>query len=111
MNKRLWIALGAGLIVSGALGFAAREYLDDRHDHDHHHDTEYTPSTAAGATLALEDALRIATTQVPGEVVKVERERKHGVDTIEIKVLATNGRVRELTLDARDGRVIEIEDD
>lgn len=110
MKKRLWIAGGlVALVAAGGLVFATWDSIEDRFDDDDHH--RPVPSATTGARLALEDALRIATTEVPGEVIKVKRERDHGIDVIEIKVLAQNGRVRELTLDARDGRIVEIEDD
>jgi uncharacterized membrane protein YkoI len=102
--------LAAALLIGG-IGFFAWESLDDR-DGGHDEDESNTAVEATtGARIALEDALRIATSQVPGEVVKVEREREDGIEVIEIKVLAANGRVRELKLDARDGRVLEIEGD
>jgi uncharacterized membrane protein YkoI len=43
--------------------------------------------------------------------LKVELENEHEHLQYEIKVLAGNGRVREIKLDARSGAVLEIEDD
>jgi len=63
------------------------------------------------ATLPLARALDLAAQHLPGEVLKVELENKHGRSIYEIKVLAANGRVREIELDARTGKVLEIEDD
>jgi uncharacterized membrane protein YkoI len=108
MKKSHLIALvtAAGLATAGALGYAAWEHIED-------HDERPRPAreASAGALLALNEALRIALSEVPGEVVKVERDREHGVEVIEIKILANNGRIRELTLDARSGAILEIEDD
>lgn len=64
-----------------------------------------------GTVLPLAHALDIATQHLPGEVLKVELESKHGRRLYEIKVLAANGRVREIKLDATSGALIEIEDD
>lgn len=65
----------------------------------------------SGAVLSLVQALDIATGHVPGEVLKVELKDKRGRRLYEIKVLAGNGRVREIKLDAHTGMLLEIEDD
>jgi uncharacterized membrane protein YkoI len=113
MKKSHGIALSAAVsfAIAAALAYAAWEYSDEW---DIRFGKGHPPAgeqTATGALLALEEALRIALAEVPGEVVKVERDRENGMDVLEIKVLATNGRVRELTLDSRSGAILEIEDD
>ena len=55
--------------------------------------------------------LSIAQQQVPGDVIEVELESKRGALIYEIKVLTQGGRVREVKIDARNGKVIKIEDD
>lgn len=64
-----------------------------------------------GELLPLTRILEIAATSVPGDVIKIELEREDGVIIYELKVLTANGRVRELELDARTGKVLKIEDD
>jgi uncharacterized membrane protein YkoI len=107
MKKPLRIALiaVAALAALGALGYFAYDRLD-WHEH-----RERRAQSSTGTRLPLEEALQIAQREVPGEVIKVERDREHGIEAIEIKVLAVNGRVREITLDAHSGEVLEIEDD
>jgi uncharacterized membrane protein YkoI len=61
--------------------------------------------------LPLSQILRITAQRLPGDVLKVEIERDHGVLIYELKVLARTGRIREIKLDARTGAVLEIEDD
>lgn len=61
--------------------------------------------------LPLEKILAIVSQQIPGEVIDVEIELENGLTVYEITVLAPNGRVREIELDARTGKVLEIEDD
>jgi len=61
--------------------------------------------------IPLRQALEMAAREVPGEVLKVELEREHGRAVYEIKILAQNGQVREVSLDARNGEIIEVEDD
>ena len=66
---------------------------------------------ARGEILPIGRILDIATAQVPGDVVKVKLEREPWGFKYEVKVLAKNGRVREIEIDARTGKVIKIEDD
>ena len=115
-RKALWIAVtAAALALSGAAGyFVYDRFYDHRElaERQARRDRPYMHGQpATGARLALEDALQIAQREVPGEVIKVERDREHGVDTVEIKILAATGRIREITLDAQSGAVLAIEDD
>jgi len=64
-----------------------------------------------GEVMPLPRILALAQARVRGSVLKVELEHEHGRLTYEIKILAGNGRVREVKLDARTGALIEIEDD
>jgi len=65
----------------------------------------------ADGILPLVQILDMTAKHLPGEVLKIELESEHGRPQYEIKVLAANGRVREIKLDARSGALIEIEDD
>jgi uncharacterized membrane protein YkoI len=56
-------------------------------------------------------AIEKATDLVPGDVLKVELERDDDRYVFEVKLLAENGLVREIKLDAQDGSLIEIEAD
>lgn len=50
--------------------------------------------------------------QVPGDVIKVKLKREDGRIVYELKVLARkDGRVREITFDARTGALLKMEDD
>jgi uncharacterized membrane protein YkoI len=64
-----------------------------------------------GEVLPLPKILAIAQEQVPGDVIEVELESKRGALVYEIKVLTQSGRVREIKIDARNGKVLKIEDD
>ena len=66
---------------------------------------------ARGEILPIARVLAIATARVPGDVLKVELEREAVGFTYEVKILAASGRVREVEVDARTGRIIKIEDD
>ena len=64
-----------------------------------------------GEILPLARILPIVAARVPGDVIEVELERKDDRWRYEIKVLTSTGRVREVKLNARDGAILEIEDD
>lgn len=64
-----------------------------------------------GETLPLARILPLAERAVPGEVLEVELEREHGRLVYEIEILARNGAVRKVTVDARTGAVLSVEDD
>lgn len=66
---------------------------------------------ARGEILPIARVLAIATGKVPGDVLKVELEREKSGFEYEVKILTASGRVREVEIDARTGRVLKIEDD
>jgi uncharacterized membrane protein YkoI len=65
-----------------------------------------------GEILPLGRILQIVQGRVPGDIIEVELDRsdKHGWE-YEVKVLAANGRVIEVDVNARDGAIRKIEDD
>ncbi|GAA0650164.1 PepSY domain-containing protein [Brevundimonas lenta] len=64
-----------------------------------------------GEILPLARILAITARHVPGDVIDVELDREDGQWRYEVKVLTSTGRVREVKLNARDGAVLEIEDE
>lgn len=60
---------------------------------------------SAQAPITDDQARRIALEHVPGTVLDLEREDGE----IEVEVRGEDGRVHEVKIDARDGRVIEVE--
>lgn len=70
---------------------------------------------SAGVALAqgisLDDARRIALEHVPGTVIEIERDDDDGVPEWEVEVRGEDGFEYEVTIDARNGRVIKIERD
>jgi uncharacterized membrane protein YkoI len=62
--------------------------------------------------LPLTQILAIAAQRAPGEVIEVELEDAGGGRLkYDLKILAKNGRVRELELDAKTGATLKLEDD
>ncbi|WP_158238339.1 MULTISPECIES: PepSY domain-containing protein [Luteimonas] len=62
-----------------------------------------------GELVRLEVLLADAEQRYPGRVVEVDLDDDD--DEYEIEILMADGRVAELTYDARDGRLLEIEID
>jgi uncharacterized membrane protein YkoI len=57
---------------------------------------------------ALQDEVRRA---FPGEIIRVKLDEDDGRFIYEFKVLKTNGRLVEIEMDARDGRVLDVDKD
>lgn len=102
----LLVALAIG---GGASGVGADEKGKDRQKQ---HDTIHE-ALKRGEVLPLEKILVIAEQRVAGEIIEIELERSKEASVLiyEIKILTPTGRVREIKIDARDGTVLEIEDD
>ena len=64
---------------------------------------------ARGEILPLSVILEHTRRVQPGRVLEVELERDDGIWTYELEVLDPQGRVWELRLDARNGRLLERE--
>src|SRR5690606_21640528 len=65
-----------------------------------------------GEIKPLGEILQIVQARVPGDIIEVELDRsdKRGWE-YEVKVLASNGRVLEVDVNARTGQIRKIEDD
>ena len=61
--------------------------------------------------LPLVRVLEIATARVPGDVIKIKLEKKTFGFQYEVKVLAANGRLREIEIDAKTGKILSVEED
>jgi uncharacterized membrane protein YkoI len=107
-----WLkAFLAGALCAAVLGIASVIADDDDRDHHQREHDEIRAALQRGEVLPLTRILAIAQQQVPGDVIEMELESKRGTLIYEIKVLAQSGRVREIKIDARNGKVIKVEDD
>lgn len=59
--------------------------------------------------ISIEDAMSIATEQIPGEVVKVELDREDGILIYEIEIVNTQGIKYEVEIDAQTGRILKMQ--
>ena len=64
-----------------------------------------------GQLVPLPRILELAQNAVTGDVVKTELEMEDEKLVYEIKILTSNGRIREVEFDAGTGAVLSIEDD
>jgi uncharacterized membrane protein YkoI len=56
----------------------------------------------------LQEKLRIS---YPGDIVKVELDEDDGRFIYEFKVLQANGRLYEIEMNAKDGTILDVDDD
>lgn len=98
MSTRLLTATVAmGIILVTGDAFAG-----DRLDHD-----EIKQLRETGQILPMGDVMNSAQTVQPGQLVEAELEREDDAYLYEIKILAADGAVHTLYLDAATGEVIE----
>ena len=64
-----------------------------------------------GRVLPLAEILEKVKAKVPGKVIEVELEVEDGILVYDLKVLARNGRVKEIEVDAATGKILKVEDD
>ncbi|CAD5109403.1 PepSY domain-containing protein [Zestomonas carbonaria] len=66
----------------------------------------------AGIIQSFDQLLSAAMARYPGaRLLEVELEEEDGIYVYEVELLTTSGVVRELELDARDGRILKDEED
>ncbi|MGB5833071.1 MAG: PepSY domain-containing protein [Thiohalocapsa sp.] len=94
-------ALVATTLLLAAMGIAA-----DPHDHD-----RALAALERGEVRPMSEILTAVGGEVPGDVVEVELEREHGRWMYELKVLAPDGRVLEVLVDAATAEVLGLESD
>ena len=65
---------------------------------------------AAGAKVTIDQAIKTASEKVPGKVIEAELETKHDKTVWEVEVLAGDGKIMEVHIDAESGAVIDTEE-
>jgi uncharacterized membrane protein YkoI len=107
----LLLALAFALLMGGA---GASEGVEpeggprhgDWDDNDQGHDRARRAS-AGGQILTMTELLGRIHTQVTGRILDAELEHEDGAWIYEIKVLDPEGRLYELVVDAKSGRVLQ----
>lgn len=62
---------------------------------------------AAAATVSIEQAVKAATAKQPGKVIEAELDRDQGRVLWELEIVATDGSIAELAVDAGTGAIVE----
>ncbi len=106
LNRRALILAAFAAALASPEAAAGRGRGRGRSDHD-----EAREAYERGEALPLARVLPLALAAVPGEILEIELERPHGRLVYEIEILARNGRVRKVILDARTGAVLGVEDE
>lgn len=96
-RQHLMTATGLGLLLAMGSPLAS-----ERLDHD-----EISQGRESGAILSMEQVMAGARAEQPGEIVEIELEREDGAYKYEIKILAADGAVHKLYLDAATGDLIK----
>lgn len=68
-------------------------------------------SAASTGRLPLARILAIAQAEVPGEVIEVDLDEDDGIEIYELSILTSAGRKIEMEIDARTGRILDVEED
>ena len=88
------------LLIAALLGGSLAARADDG-DHE-----EARRLHQAGDILSLQVILERLRPTHPGKILEVELEKKHGRIIYEIELLAEDGRVHEIEVDAKNGEVL-----
>jgi uncharacterized membrane protein YkoI len=109
LKRRTAILLG--LALAGAAGGLAR--ADDGND-GHRRDRDHERARRAleeGRARPLAQILEDVRDQLGGEVIGVEFDREDGRYIYEFKVVSSDGRLREIHVDALSAEILKVEDD
>lgn len=108
MKRYLTLALAAVAIVASSAAPTFADSADPKGAQEHEIARQ---ALRRGEVLPLTRILVIVGQRVPGDVIKVKLEEDDGRIEYEVKVLTAAGRVIEVELDARTGRILKTEED
>ena len=97
-SAAILIALCA--VYPGGLGALSREMGHEEHDED-----RARAAVQGGEILPLEQVLAALKGGVSGEISKVELEKEGGIWVYEFKVISPGGRMMEVYVDAKTGKL------
>jgi uncharacterized membrane protein YkoI len=103
MTKTFSCALAALLVLS------SHAFADERERNSDHEAVR--GALMRKEILPLTRILAIAAERAPGDVLRIELDRERGALVYEVKILARDGRVREVNIDAKSGAVLKVEED
>jgi len=100
----------AFLIAGGRIAYGGDDG-DDDHDHDHEDHDRAFRALREGEARPLADILEKVEEQFGGDVVGIEFERENGRYVYELKIVAADGRLREVYVDAMTAEILSGERD
>lgn len=98
------------LLCGVTIALADPDRPSDAHRHGHDHDLARA-ALERGEILPLAKILERVGGQVPGEILELELEREDGVWVYELKVIAPDGRLLEVLVDAAQGQLLDEQED
>ncbi len=104
--------LAQALLLVGLLAAlpAANPAQADDEQQEAEHD-QLRDGVASGRIKSLAELRRVVLARVNGDIVSARVEREHGLELYEFRVLRGDGRLVEVEVDARSGKIREIEND
>lgn len=100
----------AAIALAAMMAFAAYSTSASADD-DAEDQARARAAVARGEALPVVRILEIAQREVAGQVIDVELDWDDDRLEYDVKVLTESGRVREVEIDAANGRVLSVEDD
>ena len=111
MDRRRFLSIVAfGALAAPAVA-RADDDDDDRKDDDRKDADRVLQDRTRGVIKPLKEIIEIVQHTVPGRIVETEFKYKKGIPVYEFYVLQSGGKRREVKVDGRDGRIIEIDED
>lgn len=103
------VLLATFLASVGVWQFGSLDFGGD--EHKHQNELEYENSYSrlnsnSSPTIDISDVLKRISSEKNVRVIEVEREMERGRDLYEIKIADPDGRVREVKIDAKSGKLI-----
>ena len=108
MKKFLLLLACAVFVAAGGLVTSTRGNADsgssDKHEQLYRHGR-------SKEILPFKDILKAVRPFIQGEIIETEFENEHGIPTYEFKYIDKSGRVREMYVNAKTGKIIKDEED
>jgi uncharacterized membrane protein YkoI len=99
-----------GLLAAFAALWAGQAVAGDSHEAESDHDQDRAfEAVQRGEVLPLDKVLAGLGQRHPGELIGVELERREGRWIYEVRLIDANGRLIDLDIDARTGKVMQPE--
>ncbi|MCF8477967.1 MAG: PepSY domain-containing protein [Pseudolabrys sp.] len=103
------LSLLFGILATAAV-LAAAPPMAVAGDHDDHRRDQVRRAVEAGEIKSLAEILKIVQGKLPGEIAGVEIEREHGRWLYEFRIVDGKGRLYEVYVDARNGKIEKIKE-